>query len=129
MLLAQLRPTTIYVLAPYARVAFHRRARSLAPFIGKAGTVNISHLPMTEANKPHRDGDLVSAAAALAPMLRSRTVETDALSRLLPETIADFERARLFDMSVPKRYGGLQSSLETQLDVIIEIGRGDGAAA
>jgi 3-hydroxy-9,10-secoandrosta-1,3,5(10)-triene-9,17-dione monooxygenase len=75
------------------------------------------------------DYDVVAAAAALVPSLRSRAAQTDALSKLPQATIADFEQARLFEMVVPKIYGGLQSSFETYLDTLMEIGRGDGSAA
>jgi 3-hydroxy-9,10-secoandrosta-1,3,5(10)-triene-9,17-dione monooxygenase len=75
------------------------------------------------------DKDVVAAAAALVPALRSRAAQTDALSKLPDETIADFQKARLFDMMVPAIYGGLQSPLETFLDALMEIGRGDGSAA
>jgi len=61
--------------------------------------------------------------------LRSRSAETDALARLPDATIADLEKARLFDMLVPKMYGGLQCSLRTFMDVVVELGRGDGSAA
>jgi 3-hydroxy-9,10-secoandrosta-1,3,5(10)-triene-9,17-dione monooxygenase len=73
--------------------------------------------------------DVVAAAAALVPALRERAAQTDALSKQPDATIADFEKARLFEMVVPKMYGGLQSSLETYLETVIEIGRGDGSAA
>ena len=53
----------------------------------------------------------------------------DALARLPDSTIADFEKARLFDMLVPKMYGGLQCSLRTFMEVVVELGRGDGSAA
>jgi 3-hydroxy-9,10-secoandrosta-1,3,5(10)-triene-9,17-dione monooxygenase len=73
--------------------------------------------------------DVVSAAADLVAALRKRTRETDQLSKLPEETISDLEKARLFEMVVPKMYGGLQSPLETYLDALIEIGRGDGSVA
>jgi 3-hydroxy-9,10-secoandrosta-1,3,5(10)-triene-9,17-dione monooxygenase len=75
------------------------------------------------------NSNIVAAAAALVPALRSRAAEADTLSRLPDATIADFEKARLFEMVVPKMYGGLQSPLETFLNVVVEIGRGDGSAA
>src|SRR5690348_4168639 len=52
------------------------------------------------------DINLVAAATALIPALRSRSSETDALARLPDSTIADLEKAHLFDMLVPKIYGG-----------------------
>jgi 3-hydroxy-9,10-secoandrosta-1,3,5(10)-triene-9,17-dione monooxygenase len=73
--------------------------------------------------------DVVAAAAALAPALRSRAAETDALSKLPDATIADLEKARLFDLVRPKMYGGLQLSYETYLDAMIELARGDGSTA
>src|SRR5258708_36212945 len=75
------------------------------------------------------DVNLVAAATSLIPKLRSRSSETDALARLPDSTIADLEKARLFDMPVPKMYGGLQCSLRTFMDVVVELGRGDGSAA
>jgi hypothetical protein len=65
----------------------------------------------------------------LIPTLRSRSSETDVLARLPDSTIADFEKAQLFDILVPKMYGGLQCSLRTFMDVVVELGRGDGSAA
>ncbi|HEY3599643.1 MAG TPA: acyl-CoA dehydrogenase [Paraburkholderia sp.] len=75
------------------------------------------------------DTDVVAAAAALVPVLRSRAAESDTLLKLPDTTIADFEKARLFEMVVPKMYGGLQSPLETYMDVMIQLGRADGSAA
>jgi len=75
------------------------------------------------------DINLVAAATALIPTLRSRSSETDALARLPDATIADLEKAHLFDMLVPKMYGGLQCSLRTFMDAVVELGRGDGSAA
>jgi 3-hydroxy-9,10-secoandrosta-1,3,5(10)-triene-9,17-dione monooxygenase len=73
--------------------------------------------------------DIVGAATSLIPTLRSRSAEGDALARLPNSTIVDFEKARLFDMVVPRVYGGLQCSLRTFMDVVVELGRGDGSAA
>jgi 3-hydroxy-9,10-secoandrosta-1,3,5(10)-triene-9,17-dione monooxygenase len=73
--------------------------------------------------------DVVAAASALVPKLRSRSVETDRLARLPDATIADFEQARLFDMLVPTMYGGLQCPLRSYMDAVVQVGRGDGSAA
>jgi 3-hydroxy-9,10-secoandrosta-1,3,5(10)-triene-9,17-dione monooxygenase len=78
---------------------------------------------------PTTDVNLVRAATSLIPTLRSRSSETDALARLPDSTIADLEKTQLFDMLVPKMYGGLQCSLRTFMDVVVELGRGDGSAA
>ncbi len=73
--------------------------------------------------------DIVAAAAALVPTLRSRSAETDRLIRLPDATIADFQQARLFDMLVPTMYGGLQTSLRSYMDAVVQVGRGSGSAA
>ena len=78
---------------------------------------------------PTTDTNLVAAATSLIPTLRSRSSETDVLTRLPNSTIADLEKTQLFDMLVPKMYGGLQCSLRTFVDVVVELGRGDGSAA
>ena len=75
------------------------------------------------------DINQVAAATSLISTLRSRSSETDALARLPDATIADLEKAHLFDMLVPKVYGGRQCSLRTFMDVVVELGRGDGSAA
>jgi 3-hydroxy-9,10-secoandrosta-1,3,5(10)-triene-9,17-dione monooxygenase len=78
---------------------------------------------------PTTDINLVRAATLLIPTLRSRSSETDALARLPGSAIADLEKTHLFDMLVPRMYGGLQCSLRTFMDVVVELGRGDGSAA
>jgi 3-hydroxy-9,10-secoandrosta-1,3,5(10)-triene-9,17-dione monooxygenase len=75
------------------------------------------------------DNDVVAAAIALIPSLRSRGMETERLARLPDSTVTDLENARLFDMVAPKMYGGLQCSLETLMDAVVQVGRGDGSAA
>jgi 3-hydroxy-9,10-secoandrosta-1,3,5(10)-triene-9,17-dione monooxygenase len=75
------------------------------------------------------DLNLAAAATSLISTLRSRSSETDALARLPDATVADLEKAHLFDMLVPKMYGGRQCSLRTFMDVVVELGRGDGSAA
>jgi len=52
------------------------------------------------------DRKLVATAAWLIPALRSRSSETDTLARLPDFTIAELEKAQLFDMLVPNMYGG-----------------------
>ncbi|CAB3759792.1 acyl-CoA dehydrogenase family protein [Paraburkholderia solisilvae] len=69
--------------------------------------------------------NVAAAAAALAPALRERADEADASAKLPDATIADLEKARLFDMARPKMYGGLQVSFDTYLDAMIEVSRGD----
>ncbi|HXM05280.1 MAG TPA: acyl-CoA dehydrogenase family protein [Chthoniobacterales bacterium] len=77
----------------------------------------------------NEDIDPIAAASSLIAVLRSRASETEMLGRLPDATVADLEKARLFDLLVPKTYGGLQCSLGTFVDVLAELGRGDGSVA
>lgn len=73
--------------------------------------------------------ELVAAATALIPTLRSRSAQTARLAKLPEATIADLQAARLFDMMKPKIYGGLQTPLRTLMDVVVQLARGDGSVA
>ncbi|NKL23392.1 acyl-CoA dehydrogenase family protein [Rhizobium leguminosarum] len=73
--------------------------------------------------------DTVAHLAALLPTLRDRGEETERIGRLPATTIADFEDAGVFGSLVPQVNGGSEVSLQTYMDMIVEIGRGDGSAA
>ena len=75
------------------------------------------------------NADLLAAARSLVPILRARSAKSPELDRLPDSTIADMEKARLFEMLVPKVYGGWELSLKEYMDIIVEIARGDGASA
>ncbi|WP_271898441.1 acyl-CoA dehydrogenase [Candidatus Phyllobacterium onerii] len=73
--------------------------------------------------------DPVAVAASLMPFLRSQIAETDTLARLPDATVATLEERHLFDMLVPRIYCGRQIPLTTYMDVIVELGKGDGSVA
>ncbi len=73
--------------------------------------------------------DVVANAAALRLTLRERTTETDRLARLPESTVADLEKARLFEITTPRRYGGLQLDVRTFMDAMVELGRGDASVS
>ena len=54
--------------------------------------------------------DVVERAGALVERLRSRHGETDRLSKPPDETSAELEAAGLFKLTVPRAYGGLETS-------------------
>ena len=87
-------------------------------------------MSVASANDEARTGtDVVERARALVPALRSRQAETDRLSRASDETVAELEAAGLFSMTIPRAYGGLQTSITTWLEANTELGRGDGGVA
>jgi 3-hydroxy-9,10-secoandrosta-1,3,5(10)-triene-9,17-dione monooxygenase len=73
--------------------------------------------------------DVVARAAALRPKLRERTTQTDRLARLPEATVADLEEARLFEITTPRRHGGLQLDVHAYMDAMVELGRGDASVS
>ncbi|MAJ93573.1 MAG: oxidoreductase [Rhodospirillaceae bacterium TMED63] len=80
---------------------------------------------------PIQTPDVVSAVAAartLAPTLRDRADETDALRCLPEENVSDMKDAGLFRVIQPARCGGWQMDFHAHLDVVEEISAGCGAS-
>src|SRR5260370_32507303 len=73
--------------------------------------------------------DVVAKAGALRLRLRERAAETDRLAKLPDSTVADLEVARLFEITTPRRYGGLQLDVRTFMDAMVELGRGDASVS
>tara|TARA_R110000868_G_scaffold46376_2_gene153200 strand:- start:1135 stop:2334 length:1200 start_codon:yes stop_codon:yes gene_type:complete len=71
---------------------------------------------------------LIAAARALAPALRERAAETDAMRRLPDRNVADMKAAGLFRVLQPERRGGWQMDFHAHLDVVAEIAAGCGAS-
>ncbi len=76
-----------------------------------------------------RDNDLVEAARALVPFLREQQAESDRLGRTPDDTAAKLLAAGVYSLATPRAYGGHETSLTTWMEVITEIGRGDGGVA
>ncbi|HZZ04919.1 acyl-CoA dehydrogenase family protein, partial [Paraburkholderia sp.] len=72
---------------------------------------------------------VVQRAQSLIPLLRSRHAETDSIAKVPSDIAEQLEAAGLFSMSLPRVYGGLQTSISTWKDAVTEIGRGDGGVA
>lgn len=77
---------------------------------------------------PTRDA-LVRRAAELVPILRANASWSDQNRRLPEESLQALTDAGIFKMRVPKRYGGYECDAATLLDVISEVGQGDGSAS
>ena len=67
----------------------------------------------------------VTTAAALAAEHAETTEAAGAVARPVVEALVD---AGLMKLWVPARYGGAESDLQTCLDAIAAVGRGDGSA-
>src|SRR5216683_5896102 len=75
------------------------------------------------------DPDVVAKADALRLTLRERATDTDRLARLPEATVADLEQARLFEITTPRRNGGLQLDVRTFMDAMVALGRGDASVS
>jgi 3-hydroxy-9,10-secoandrosta-1,3,5(10)-triene-9,17-dione monooxygenase len=74
------------------------------------------------------DVELIDRARALTPLLRASAPESEASRRLSDGDIKALSDARLFELCVPKRLGGLQINVRTLVDVIAAVAYGNGAA-
>lgn len=73
--------------------------------------------------------ELVRRASDVVPLLRRNAIWSEENRRLPEETIGALADAGLLKMRVPVRYGGYESDMRTVVDVIAELGRGDGSVA
>lgn len=85
--------------------------------------------PIHLESATHANPIVVARARALQPFIRERakTAEDD---RQVPiEVIKALEAEGLFNISTPKRLGGLGENFRTFVDVLLELGRADGGTA
>ncbi|HEY2505073.1 MAG TPA: acyl-CoA dehydrogenase family protein [Streptosporangiaceae bacterium] len=83
---------------------------------------------MSVSQAPPRD-DLVHRAAQLVPLIRDKAVWMDENRCMHDEVIEAITDAGLLRMRVPVRYGGFESDMTTLVDVLAELGRGDGSTS
>jgi len=72
-----------------------------------------------------RQAELIERAREIAPQFRQRIQEMDQLGRLPEATIRDLSEAGLFQLTIPRIYGGYQVDMRTYMDVVAAIGYGD----
>ncbi|KOV95520.1 hypothetical protein ADK65_29655 [Streptomyces sp. NRRL B-1140] len=68
--------------------------------------------------------ELVARARGLLPLLRENMARTDELGNPAPENIAALKEAGLLRVTNPVAYGGISTTMRTQLEIISEVGRG-----
>ena len=74
------------------------------------------------------DAELLQAAAALAPQIRSQADAIEAARRVPAPIIEELSRAGLLRMTVPRALGGAEASPETMVRAIETIARADASA-
>lgn len=83
----------------------------------------------TKSQHKNTPTELTERARYLVPQLRQRVKEIDQLKQLPATTIKDLQDAGLFRLTTPRIYGGHQVNMQTYLDIVAEIGRGDASTA
>jgi len=83
---------------------------------------------VTVTDAPVR-AEIIQDVAKLVPLLKSHALWSEQNRRLHEETVEALADAGVFRLRVPTRYGGLESSARTVIDVLGEVARGDGSAA
>lgn len=71
--------------------------------------------------------ELVGRAAGLVDRLRAAGGESDARRTVSDELITEVTDAGLFRVCSPAAFGGYEGNLRTYMDVVAELGRGDGS--
>ncbi len=69
----------------------------------------------------------VMAATVLLPELRAMTMEINAAGRMPEALQRRLDGDHFFALTTPKYYGGLEVDWQTYMDVIVTLGRGNGA--
>ncbi|MFI6012761.1 acyl-CoA dehydrogenase family protein [Streptomyces sp. NPDC051243] len=75
------------------------------------------------------DADLVERVRSLRPLIREHAPRTEQERRVAPEVAAALSDAGIHRMNVPRRYGGYQSRVRTQVDAVAEIAAACGSTA
>lgn len=73
--------------------------------------------------------ELVARAKELHPLLAKNATDGERDRRVAEESIEALTQAGLFRLTVPKRYGGYQTSIRTFLDVSAAVAEADGGTA
>jgi alkylation response protein AidB-like acyl-CoA dehydrogenase len=85
--------------------------------------------PSTTAADREQRAELVRRAAELVPLLEKNAGQTEDDRRVAEDNIAAIERAGLFKIMQPKRYGGMEVDFRTKLEVTSALARGCGSTA
>ena len=76
---------------------------------------------MAPSSAPRSDAGIVERARAIAPLVREHALRTEQERSVPGEVVAALTDAGIYRMNVPRRYGGYQTRLRTQVDTLTEI--------
>jgi 3-hydroxy-9,10-secoandrosta-1,3,5(10)-triene-9,17-dione monooxygenase len=72
---------------------------------------------------------VLSRITELAPLIRDQAADGESNRRVGDDTIAALKEAGAFSVATPRRYGGLETSLRSMLDVSAAVAEADGGSA
>jgi alkylation response protein AidB-like acyl-CoA dehydrogenase len=72
--------------------------------------------------------DIVDRVRGVLPLLREHALRAERERRVTPEVVSALTDAGIYRMNVPRRYGGYQTPLRTQVDALGEIAAACGSA-
>nr|WP_235932670.1 acyl-CoA dehydrogenase family protein [Dictyobacter arantiisoli] len=73
--------------------------------------------------------ELVRRASEIVPTLQKHASWNEQHRRLHDEVLQALEQAGVFRLRLPKRYGGYEADMRTLVEVLAELGQGDGSTA
>lgn len=85
----------------------------------------VSHAPERTTTGP----ELVARARSLIPLLAEHAPEGERQRRPVDAVIRAIEKAEIYKLMVPRRYGGLELDLDTFFEVGVALGEGDTSVA
>ncbi len=94
--------------------------------------MDLAPAPNAAPQRPEGDelrAGLVARARSLAPLLAENAARTEDDRRLVDDVIAAIGDAGLFKLMVPRRFGGLETDIRTQLEVSRELATGCGSTS
>src|SRR5579859_4228717 len=83
---------------------------------------------MTTISIPTRT-ELVRRASEIVPTLQEHASWNEQHRRIHEESLQALEQAGVFRLRVPKRYGGYEADTSTLVEILAELGQGDGSTA
>jgi alkylation response protein AidB-like acyl-CoA dehydrogenase len=72
---------------------------------------------------------IINQAILLAPIIKDRARSGEKKREVPSQTVANFVDSGLLKTMIPQKYGGYQLGWDTLVEVIMELGRGDGSQA
>ncbi|MGX2992837.1 acyl-CoA dehydrogenase family protein [Streptomyces sp. JNUCC 64] len=83
---------------------------------------------MTGSPAPRTETDLLERVRALHPLIRSHAARAERRRRVTGEVVEALTGAGIYRMNVPRRHGGYQTPLGTQVEALSEVSAACGSA-